>query len=291
MGNFYKKSFSYVFSFLIILTTFYSCRRVTPKPVQSEEISEAHVEEISEEECPEVLLPCVVLAPSLGLNLYGRDGKMHRMSSLSRGDILETVTNDGVQESLIISDGERNPENYYHAVFDSVDYWIYSEYIAPNSEPAIVIEKLEVKDSLLEDSNVIASLPFSAVIAKSFEEIGNPEEENGYVKIWFYDKNISKVKSGYAKKNQVSTYGDDVEMAAIVEKLRSTTRATPRNELFTKADKLNPSPAMKKILDAEKTEKISYDYQQVLKSMPGARYVVNVEELNTVDQSKDPFKN
>ena len=91
--------------------------------------------------------------------------------------------------------------------------------------------------------------------------------------------------------DKVSTYKDDVEMAAIIEKLRVTARATPRNELLLRAEKPNPSPAMRKVLEGEKTEKLSYDYQEVLKSMPGSRYIVNVGELNTVDQSKDPFKN
>ena len=43
-------------------------------------------------------------------------------------------------------------------------------------------------------------------------------------------------------------------------------------------------------LDAEKTEKIENNYQDVLNALPGAKYKVNVPELLTVDQSKDPFQ-
>lgn len=76
----------------------------------------------------------------------------------------------------------------------------------------------------------------------------------------------------------------------VVEDLRITKRATPRNELFKKAAKYNPCEAVLACLEAEKTEKIENNYQDVLNALPGARYKVNVKELMTVDQSKDPFQ-
>lgn len=281
---FRKILFTSVFSFCLLLPC---CYKNTPQV--SEEPEELLVSEAEEEiTVTETFVKSVVLAPSAGLNLLGRDEKMHRMSSLSRGNVFDLVMTDDVLNKIEISDEDRASEIYYDAVYDSVDYWIFSEYVAPNSEPALVIEKAIVYGMESEESAPVKNLSFSQLIAKSYDE---PETENSaFAKIWFYDSTDSKVKCGFVNKEKISTYKDDVEVAAIVEKLRATTRATPRNELFKKAEKLNPSPAMKKILDAEKTEKISYDYQEVLKSMPGARYIVNVEELNTVDQSKDPFK-
>ena len=40
----------------------------------------------------------------------------------------------------------------------------------------------------------------------------------------------------------------------------------------------------------KKVETKTYNYQEVLKSMQRMTFGVNVDELMTVDQSKDPFK-
>lgn len=226
----------------------------------------------------EKLLPSVVLASNAGLNILGRDNKMHRMNGLSRGSVFETVQINGAIRNLNLYDEEENPETYIHGVHDNVDFWIFENYVAKNSVPGIMIEEFE-------------GLKFGQIVGVSLDSGETEEESSGKVLVYYFDRKQDKVCEKEIDAWKVSTYKDDVEMAAIVEKLRTTTRATPRNELFLKAEKLKASPAMKKILDAEKTEKLSYDYQEVLKTMPGARYIVNVEELNTVDQSKDPFKN
>ncbi len=274
------KKCSLVFFIVIFLTStfFFSCseKKVLEPPVQEEEeeieIPE-HIDLIEER-----LLPSVVLAPNVSLNILGRDNKMHKMKSLSRGNTFDTVQVNGAVRILNLYDEEENPETYIHAVYDSVDFWIYENYIAKNAVPGIIVEAGD-------------GLKFGQIVALHLSSEETESEESGRVKISYFDREQDKVCEIETGAEKVSTYKDDVEMAAIVEKLRTTTRATPRNELFLKAEKLNASPAMKKILDAEKTEKLSYDYQEVLKTMPGARYIVNVEELNTVDQSKDPFKN
>jgi len=230
----------------------------------------------------EKFLPSVVLGPGVALNILGRDNQMHKMKSLSRGNAFETVSVNGAVRTLNLYEEKEKPETYVHGVSENVDFWIYENYVAENALPAIIIEET-------------GGLKFGQIVALGLEESeGNAEASEAEKKealVYYFDKKQDKVCSLVMDSDKVSTYADDVEMAAIIEKLRVTARATPRNELFLRAEKLNPSPAMKKILDGEKTEKLSYDYQEVLKSMPGSRYIVNVGELNTVDQTNDPFKN
>lgn len=265
--------FSLIFSVLL-----FSCGQ-KKLPVETEEKTDDDFSiEIPEEpdriQIEEKLLPSVVLSPNAGLNLLGRDNKMHRMKSLSSGNVLSAVEAGGELQLINLFSEEENavPETYVRAVYDNVDFWVYADYVAADAEPAIILKTGD-------------GLKFSQIVAVSLRAQDDPEMSL----IYYFDSSLDKVCSKLIPSEDVSTYADDVEMASIIQKLKTTTRATPRNELFLKAEKLNASPAMKKKLDAEKTEKLSYDYQEVLKTMPGARYIVNVEELNTVDQSKDPF--
>lgn len=249
----------------------------TTQPVTEEtgfEIPE-HIDLLEEQ-----LLPSVVLSPNAGLNVLGRDKQMHKMKSLSCGNAFETVQVNGAVITLNLYDEKENAETYVHAVSENVDFWIYKNYVAENALPAIIIEET-------------AGFKFGQIVALGLDKVeayDAAEEDKTKALVYYFDKNQDKVCSILMDQAKVSTCKDDVEMAAIIEKLRVTARATPRNELFLRAEKLNASPAMKKVLEGEKTEKLSYDYQEVLKSMPGSRYIVNVGELNTVDQSKDPFK-
>ena len=83
---------------------------------------------------------------------------------------------------------------------------------------------------------------------------------------------------------------DDIIVSSIVEELKVTARAVPRNELFAKAAKYNPGQKVLAALNEQKVEKNTYSYKQVLKSVKKMSYGVNVDELMTVDQSKDPFR-
>lgn len=269
-----KSLFPVVFLCLAAVMAGCKGKTVEPEAVPSEEEPEI---QIYEEPLVTELCPSVVLSGSAGLSLLGRDNKMHRMQSLSKGDVFQVVKTNGETDSLnLYEEGNDNPEKYFHAVYDQVDFWIFADYVVPDSVPAIVVESVE-------------NLSAGTIIALCSEE--NQDPENSLAKIFWFNKADQKVHEAQVDSSKISTHVDDVEMAAIIQKLKTTTRATPRNELFLRAEKLNASPAMKKKLDAEKTEKLSYDYQEVLKSMPGARYIVNMEELNTVDQSKDPFSN
>lgn len=249
----------------------------TTQPVTEEtdfEIPE-HIDLLEEQ-----LLPSVVLSPNAGLNVLGRDKQMHKMKSLSCGNAFETVQVNGAVITLNLYDEKENVETYVHAVSENVDFWIYKNFVAENALPAIIIEET-------------AGFKFGQIVALGLDKVeadDSGEEDKTKALVYYFDKKQDKVCSILMDQAKVSTCKDDVEMAAIIEKLRVTARATPRNELFLRAEKLNASPAMKKVLEGEKTEKLSYDYQEVLKSMPGSRYIVNVGELNTVDQSKDPFK-
>lgn len=273
------------FSSFFVFSGLSSCKGKTEK---AEEQTTVSVTEEIDFEIPdsldlleEQLLPSVVLSPNAGLNVLGRDNRMHKMKSLSRGNAFETVQVNGAVRALNLYDEKENAETYVHAVSENVDFWIYKNYVAENALPAIIVEETK-------------GLKFGQIVALGLEKAGadeTVEDEKLKAVVYYFDKKQDKVCSIMMDYDKVSTYKDDVEMAAIIEKLRVTARATPRNELFLRAEKLNPSPAMKKVLEGEKTEKLSYDYQEVLKSMPGSRYIVNVGELNTVDQSKDPFKN
>lgn len=268
-----KKSFVF-FLAIVLLLICTACSKKAPAHeviLETDSSEQLDLEELKNKESileleviPEELIPSVILSPNALLNLFGRDGKMHGMKTLSRGNIFEILPG---------SEMELNEEKYFHAVYDYVDFWIFADYVAPESVPAIAIEEINCESGKIK---------FGQIVAQSISDKNL---------VYYFDNSQKKVCRCYTDSEKISTYADDVQMAAIVEKLRVTTRATPRNELFLKAEKLNPSPAMKKVLDGEKTEKLSYDYQEVLKAMPGARYIVNMDELNTVDQSKDPFKN
>ncbi|MCQ2585457.1 MAG: hypothetical protein MJ185_07695 [Treponema sp.] len=278
-------SSTFLISSLFIISGLSSCKGKTEESANQTTVP---VTEVTDFEIPdsldlfeEQLLPSVVLSPNAGLNVLGRDNQMHKMKSLSRGNAFETVQVNGAVRTLNLYDEKENAETYIHAVSDNVDFWIYKNYVAENALPAIIVEETK-------------GLKFGQIVALGLEKVEadkTVEDENSKAVVYYFDKKQDKVCSMMMDQDKVSTYKDDVEMAAIIEKLRVTARATPRNELFLRAEKLNPSPAMKKVLEGEKTEKLSYDYQEVLKSMPGSRYIVNVGELNTVDQSKDPFKN
>ena len=270
-------------SSIFVIPMLSSCKG---KIKESEQTTQSVTEE-SDFEIPEhidlleeQLLPSVVLSPNAGLNVLGRDKQMHKMKSLSRGNAFETVQVNGAVITLNLYDEKENAETYVHAVSENVDFWIYKNYVAENALPAIIIEET-------------AGFKFGQIVALGLDKVEGDdaaEEDKTKALVYYFDKKQDKVCSILMDQAKVSTCKDDVEMAAIIEKLRVTARATPRNELFLRAEKLNASPAMKKVLEGEKTEKLSYDYQEVLKSMPGSRYIVNVGELNTVDQSKDPFK-
>lgn len=181
---------------------------------------------------------------------------------------------------------------YAHAVYDNVDFWIEKSVFALSAEKAVAIEQV----SLYSDSDLTQKLDasqnplkFAAIVGKSTDENSqNPESKS--VKIFFYDANAKSVREAFLSKSSISTRIDDIEVSKIAEQLKNTKRAAPRNELFRKAAKYKPCQKVLAALNANIETKKTYDYQEVLKSVRKIGIGVNVDELLTVDQSKDPFK-
>ena len=110
------------------------------------------------------------------------------------------------------------------------------------------------------------------------------------MKIFYYDTSEKSVREAFVSAESISEREDDIVVSQVVESLKVTTRAVPRNELFAKAARYKPCKKVLAALNAQKVEKKTYNYQEVLKSVQKMGFGVNVNELMTVDQSKDPFK-
>ena len=239
---------------------------------------------------PDRFVSAIVLSPSTKLYLEGRDENMHSIFSLKNNDIIEILLASNSDEP----EANIKDETYFHAVYDSIDFWIPQSDIALASESAVVI----FDSTLYEDSQLLTpktegltKLRFGTVIARNLqqedEELQPRESEN----IFYYDTSKKIVQSGFIKPGNTSDKEDDIEVLKIVEQLKVTTKAVARNDLFARAAKYNPSPLVKAALDDQMVEKLSYNYDEVVKNLQKQLYGVDVNELLTVDQSKDPFGN
>ncbi|MBQ3649967.1 MAG: hypothetical protein II957_07180 [Treponema sp.] len=247
----------------------------------------------------EEFFKAVILVRQAELCIPGRDKKMHSVKKIyapSETDAvqLDLVYKNGRPETKLVK-GEDKATAYFHAVYDNVDYWVLKDSAALNSESAVITESTALyKDNSLKNriAEKGASLSFGTVVAKPLvqEETDSPAE-----KIFYYNKQLACVQEAYVKKGSASKANDDIAVLKIVEELKKTQRAVARNNLFARAAKYKPSPAVKAALEAQKVERISYDYQEVLESITKMNqkksYGINVNELMTVDQSKDPFGN
>lgn len=239
---------------------------------------------------PDRFVSAIVLSPSTKLYLQGRDKNMHSIFSLKNNDTIEILLANNSDEP------ETNFVNgaYLHAVYDSVDFWIPQNDIALSSESAVVI----FDSTLYEDSELLSpktdgltKLSFGTVIAKNpYSEALNSEPQS-YENVFYYDSSKKIVQSGFIKQGNTSDKKDDIEVLKIVEQLKVTKKAVDRNNLFARAEKYNPSPLVKAALDDQMVEKHSYNYEEVVKDLQKQLYGVHVNELLTVDQSKDPFAN
>ena len=239
---------------------------------------------------PDRFVSAIVLSPSTKLYLEGRDENMHSIFSLKNNDIIEILlANNSDEPEANIKD-----KTYFHAVYDSIDFWIPQSDIALASESAVVIfDSVLYEDSelLTPKTNGLTKLRFGTVIARNLqqedEELQPRESEN----IFYYDTSKKIVQSGFIKHGNTSDKEDDIEVLKIVEQLKVTTKAVARNDLFARAAKYNPSPLVKAALDDQMVEKLSYNYDEVVRNLQKQLYGVDVNELLTVDQSKDPFGN
>lgn len=288
------------------------------------------VEEIQEAEEPkitETIAAGLILSKKAQLCLFGRDQKMHPFVNLYEGDNVSLLEIDGVIDTKFVSDevqaddtnssenigfdkfsrhnesdaNNQNLENqetvlkgteYAHAVYDNVDFWIEKSVFALNSEKAVAIEQVSLYSDFDLTKRLDVSpnpLKFAEIVGKSTDENSqNPESKS--VKIFFYDTNSKSVREAFVSESSISTRIDDIEVSKIAEQLKTTKRAVPRNELFRKAAKYKPCQKVLAALNANTETKKTYDYQEVLKSVKKIGIGVNVDELLTVDQSKDPFK-
>lgn len=295
------KIFTSVFLCLILLAFNISCAK-------KEEIAEAAEVEAEEPQIIETIATGMILSKKASLCLFGRDQKMHPFVSLYEGADVSLLEKDGVIETMFVPDevqaDETNSENpetavialkgteYSHAVYDNVDFWIESSVFALNVQKAVVIEPAALYAVYDLTQKLDASpnpLKFAAIVGKSTDENSeNPESKS--VKISFYDTAAKSVREAFVSESSISTRIDDIEVAKIAEQLKTTKRAAPRNELFKKAAKYKPCQKVLAALNANIETKKTYDYQEVLKSVRKIGIGVNVDELMTVDQSKDPFK-
>ena len=230
---------------------------------------------------PDRFVSAIVLSPSTQLYLEGRDENMHSIFSLKNNDMLEILlANNSDEPEANIKD-----ETYLHAVYDSVDFWIPQSDIALSSESAVVIfDSILYEDAglLTPKTEGLTKLRFGTVIARNPQQ---GESEN----VFYYDTSKKIVQSGFIKPGSTSDKQDDIEVLKIVEQLKVTTKAVARNDLFARAEKYNPSPLVKAALDDQMVEKLSYNYEEVVKNLQKQLFGVDVNELLTVDQSKDPF--
>ncbi len=279
-----------VFWVCLLAALFASCAKKdkiaieNTEPVGDIDLNSAQ-EPISE---PDRFLSAIVLSPSTQLYLQGRDDNMHSIFNLKNNDTIE----------ILLANNSEDPEEnfvngaYFHAVYDSVDFWIPQSDIALSSESAVVI----FDSTLYEDAGLLSpktdgltKLRFGTVIARNPQPQTQGAEPQAYEKIFYYDSSKKIVQSGFIKQGNTSDKVDDIEVLKIVEQLKVTKKALDRNNLFARAEKYNPSPLVKAALDDQMVEKLSYNYDEVVKSLQRQLYGVHVNELMTVDQSKDPF--
>ena len=264
-----------------------------------------------------------ILSKKADLCLFGRDSAMHGVIKLSCGDDISVLEIDGlIDEKFIPEEGEGgagqtndsfiSTENadksgqtsqkgtgYVHVVHENMDFWLEKSVFALRCENAVAIEKtfLYADPALTQKLESPQSpLKFAEKIAKAKDtadgettpaaETKNPDS----AKIFFYDTKEKKVRQAFVLASSISTRKDDIVVSQIAEELKVTKRAVPRNELFARAAKYKPCKKVLAALNAQKTETKTYNYQEVLKSMQKMSFGVNVDELLTVDQSKDPFK-
>ncbi len=276
-----------VFCLCVLAAALASCSKKDNVSIENPVDLEVIQEPISE---PDRFFSAIVLAPSTSLYLQGRDKNMHSIFNLKNNDAIEILLAKNSDQA------ETNLENesFIHAVYDSIDFWIPESDIALSSESAVVI----FDSTLYEDAELLSpktdgltKLRFGTVIARNPQPQPQGSELQSYENTFYYDTSKKTVQSGFIKQGNTSDKKDDIEVLKIVEQLKVTKKAVDRNNLFARAGKYNPSPLVKAALDEQMVEKLSYNYDEVVNNLRKQLYGVHVDELLTVDQSKDPFAN
>ena len=279
----------FVFWVCVLVVALASCAKKNKIAIENTEPEVDLDLESAQEQMPEPdrFVSALVLSPSTKLYLQGRDNNMHSIFTLKNNDIIEILLAKN-------SDEPETNETFLHAVYDSIDFWIPEGDIALSSESAVVIfdsNLYEDADLLSPKTDGLTKLRFGTVIARNPQPENQETEPQSYENIFYYDTSKKIVQSGFIKQGNTSNKEDDIEVLKIVEQLKVTTRAVDRNTLFARAEKYNPSPLVKAALEDQMVEKLSYNYEEVVKKLQQQLYGVHVDELLTVDQSKDPFAN
>ena len=279
----------FVFWVCVLVVALASCAKKNKIAIENTEPEVDLDLESAQEQMPEPdrFVSALVLSPSTKLYLQGRDNNMHSIFTLKNNDIIEILLAKN-------SDEPETNETFLHAVYDSIDFWIPEGDIALSSESAVVIfdsNLYEDADLLSPKTDGLTKLRFGTVIARNPQPENQETEPQSYENIFYYDTSKKSVQSGFIKQGNTSNKEDDIEVLKIVEQLKVTTRAVDRNTLFARAEKYNPSPLVKAALEDQMVEKLSYNYEEVVKKLQQQLYGVHVDELLTVDQSKDPFAN
>ena len=279
-----------VFCVCMLVAALASCTKIEKNTIENTEPVvelESAQEPVSE---PDRFISAIVLSPSTHLYLQGRDNNMHSIFTLKNNDTIEIL----LAKNTDNPDTNSEDRTFLHAVYDSVDFWIPQSDIAFSSESAVVI----FDSTLYEDAGLLSpktdgltKLKFGTVIARNPQPENLESEPQSYENIFYYDTGKKIVQSGFIKQGNTSNKEDDIEVLKIVEQLKVTQKAVARNNLFARAEKYNPSPLVKAALDEQMVEKLSYNYEEVVKNLQKQLYGVHVNELLTVDQSKDPFSN
>ena len=268
----------------MIISLFTSCKKKTQVIIEQEDVVEPEIEIVSE---PEKFLNAIILSPSSNLFLKGRDEKMHSIFTLKNNDCVQILL-ENENPVRIIED-----KIYLHAVYDFLDLWIAETDVALCDETAVTLFNITLyEDEKLETVKFtgITKLKFGTLVALISKDETSVTSNTASEEIFYYDMNNKIVQSAFVKQGSISSRKDDIEVLKIVEALKVTKRAVDRNTLFARADKYNPSPSVKAALKDQMVEKITYNYDDVVKNLKKQLYGVNVDELMTVDQSKDPFQ-
>ena len=281
-----------VFGICVLVAALGSCAKKDKSSIENTEPVVDFDLEAAQEPIPEPdrFVSAIVLSPSTKLYLQGRDKNMHSIFNLKNNDTIEILLANNSDKPVTNLENE----TFIHAVYDSIDFWIPESDIALSSESAVII----FDSTLYEDAGLLspktdglAKLRFGTVVAKNPQPQTQDSEPQSYENIFYYDTSKKIVQSGFIKQGNTSNKKDDIEVLKIVEQLKVTKKAVDRNNLFARAEKYNPSPLVKAALDDQMVEKLSYNYEEVVKNLQKQLYGVHVNELLTVDQSKDPFAN
>lgn len=281
-----------VFGICVLVAALGACAKKDKSSIENTEPVVDFDLEAAQEPIPEPdrFVSAIVLSPSTKLYLQGRDKNMHSIFNLKNNDTIEILLAKNSDRPEINLENE----TYIHAVYDSIDFWIPESDIALSSESAVII----FDSTLYEDAGLLspktdglAKLRFGTVVARNPQPQTQDSEPQSYENIFYYDTSKKIVQSGFIKQGNTSNKKDDIEVLKIVEQLKVTKKAVDRNNLFARAEKYNPSPLVKAALDDQMVEKLSYNYDEVVNNLRKQLYGVHVDELLTVDQSKDPFAN